>query len=211
MTDPSDRRRQATTANSRLDALVPPPWPTGRRVLTAGLVLLLTMAAVLTVHSGLLGPRLDITADGAGGSVDAADADQLEVERIVPVHNDGWLPLEIEGFEAPDLPDITWNGVDGLPATVEPGATHQIVLKLTVAGCDVDLRGHDTFTFRSRSGVTPARNVQLAAPQSSDPTIRTTYVADDGDELTLPVWPDQPPSWILDAIAPPCQTAPDGY
>lgn len=36
------------------------------------------------------------------------------------------------------------------------------------------------------------------------------FSTSDTRDLVLPVWPDQPPSWILDAIAAPCQSPP-GY
>lgn len=192
----------------RLDSLIPPPWSTARRWLVATGVLTVVAAAVTLVVSGLAGPRL-VHDDGWGGGVDAADPDRLSVERIVPLRNTGWVPVTVESFEPADLENVRWGEVDGLPTTLEPGQTREIVVHLEVGGCDVDLGGYDVYPFRARSGLAPARVVEVDAPHATDPTMRTTYRTDDGD-ITLPTWPDQPPSWILDAIAAPCQTPPDG-
>lgn len=193
----------------RLNSLIPPPWSTSRRYLVALAVLTVVATAVTVVISGLAGPRLAHD-DLGGGGVDAADPDRLAVERIVTLRNEGWLPVTVETFEPADLDDVRWGEVDGLPTTLEPGQTREIVLHLEVAGCNVDVDGYDVYPFRARSGLAPARLVEVDAPHPTDPATRTTYRTDD-DDVTLPAWPDQPPSWILDAIAAPCQTPPDGY
>lgn len=192
----------------RLDQLVPPPWPASRRWLLAVVVLLVIAAVVTLVISGVAGPRLAHDDHWGGGvNVDASDPDRLAVERIVALRNDGWVPVTIESFEPTDLDDISWGGDDGLPVTLQPGQTREIVVHLEVAGCDIHAGGYDVYPFRARSGLAPARVVEVDAPHSTNPTTRTTYQTNDGD-VTVPAWPDQPPSWILDAIAAPCQDEP---
>lgn len=191
----------------QLDELVPPPWGPGRRAATTGAGVAIVVLIIGAVVSGLAGPRLSHAME-PGWSVDGGDPDALEVRRIVPVRNEGWLPVALHGFEPPQLEHVTWGDTIGLPAVVDPGDTHEVTIGLVVHGCDVDLAGFDVFPVRAASGIAPARIVEI--PADSHPTVRTTYETVDGSQpVTLPIWPDQPPSWILDSIEPVCSTPPD--
>jgi hypothetical protein len=195
------------TADQRLDELVPPPWGPGRRAAATGAGVVIVLVLIGAVVSGSAGPRLSHGME-PGWSVDGADRDALAVQRIVPVRNDGWLPVTLDGFEPPPLEHVTWGRTTGLPAVVDPGDTHEVTIGLVVHGCDVDLAGFDVVPIRAASGIAPARIVEI--PADSQPTMRTTYETVDGSQpVTLPIWPDQPPSWILDSIEPVCSTPPD--
>jgi hypothetical protein len=198
----ADERRQ-------VDELLPPPWPTGRRMAVAALALLLVTAGVITVRSGLLVPQLTVT--GWGSNVDAADPERLDAELLVTIHNRGLVPATIEGIELPAVDGVTWSGVPEQQAILGRGGSVQLTVPFVVAGCEVDVGGYDVLPLRAGGPVGPARTVEVAMPTTTDPTMRTTHRADDGSELTLPSWPDQPPSWILDAISGPCLSPPDGF
>jgi hypothetical protein len=194
----------------QVDDLLPPPWPTARRMAVAGVALLLVVGSVVAVRSGVLVPQLTTT--GWGSNVDAADPERLRAELLVTIHNRGLVPATIERIELPAISGVTWGEeVQGQHATVGRGGSVQLTVPFVVAGCDVDVGGSDVLPLRAGGPVGPARTVAVSMPWSTDPTMRTTYQADDGSELTLPSWPDQSPSWILDAIEAPCASPPDGF
>jgi hypothetical protein len=193
----------------QVDELLPPPWPTARRMAVAGALLLLVVASVIFVRSGLLVPQLTTT--GWGSNVDAADPERLRAELLVTIHNRGLVPATIEGIELPAIEGVTWGEVQGQRATVGRGGSVQLTVPFVVAGCEVDVGGFDVLPLRAGGPVGPARAVEVAMPWTTDPTLRTTHRADDGSALTLPSWPDQPPSWILDTIEAPCSTPPDAF
>lgn len=201
----------ATDAGDRrLDELVPPPWGLGRRTVAIGAAFLTVALTIGVVVSGLAGPRLSHTMDW-GGAVDGADPEALVVHRIVAVRNDGWMPVTLLSFAPPALEHVTWGQTVGLPAEVNPGDTHEIIVEFVVSGCEVDMGGFDVFPVRAASGLAPARVVDIPAP-ASRPTTRTTYRTQDSNEtITLPVWPEQPPSWLLDSIDAVCLTPPDQF
>ena len=199
--------RESAGVDERIDTLIPAPWPAWRRTLVVVGLLGLAAGLVAATLSGLAGPRL-AHADAWGADIDAADPERLVVARTVPIRNDGWLAARLESFEPDPLDDVAWLDVDGLPVTLQPGETREVTVRLEVAGCDVDVEGYDVFAFRARGGLAPSRITEVSARHSSDPNRRATYATEDGD-VELPVWPDQQPSWILDAIAAPCQSPPD--
>lgn len=199
----------AGAVGERLDELVPPPWGPGRRALVAvgaGVAVALAVALAL---SGLVGPRLS-HAPSWGGGVDATDPEALAVHRTVPLHNDGWVPVTVEAFVPPGLDDVRWGRARGLPVTLQPGETHEITVEFVVQGCAVDMGGFNTFPVRASSGLAPSRVVEVGPPVPQT-TIRTVHRADDGEQLTLPAWPDQPSSWVLDSIEAPCTTPPERF
>jgi hypothetical protein len=193
----------------QVDDLLPPPWPTARRMTVVGLALLLVAISVIAVRAGVLVPQLTTT--GLGSNVDAADPERLRAELLVTIRNRGLVPATIEGIELPAIDGVTWVEVQGQHATLGRGGSVTLTVPFVVAGCEIDVGGYDVLPLRASGPVGPARTVDVAMPWTTDPTMRTTHQADDGSELTLPTWPDQPPSWILDAISGPCLSPPDGF
>lgn len=182
----------------RLDDLIPAAWPTWRRRLTVTMVLGVVAVMIALVAAGLLGPRL-VHDRGGSAWVDAEDPDHLVGEQGITLRNAGWVTATIHSVELPDLADVTWGEVQGLPIRLEPGETHELLIPLAVAGCDVNLHGYDVLPIHAKSGVAPARVVQVPVRARTDPSERSA------------AWPDQPPSWILDHIAAPCATPADGF
>lgn len=200
----------AAVDRRQLDDLVPPPWPTWRRALVVLAALVAGAAIVVLVRSGVVVPQLSHHSDWGAG-VNGADPERLVAERYVPLRNEGWVPVTLEGLELPELADVTWREVEGLPATLEPGDIHEVVVRFVAHGCEVDVGGYDVFPVRARAGLAPSQVIEVDPPTSRDPTLRTTYRNEDGGEVTLPVWPDQPPSWILDTIDAVCLTPPEEF
>lgn len=201
-----------------LDRLIPPPWSARRRVLLLVAVLAVGALTIATIRSGLVGPWLT---DGqvTGGSVHAGDPEQLVAERHVLVRNSAWMPVTIEAAQLPPLEGVAWGAVQGLPVTLKPGEGQQIVVSFVVEGCEVDMQGYDVLPLQAKSGVAPTRILKLPVIAWSDPRQREHYYIGNEDQavfapaadgwVTLPPWPDQPPSWILDAIHAPCSTPPN--
>lgn len=193
---------------AQLDALIPRPWSARHRWLVIGTIVLAIAGAILGVRSGVFGPQLSVSLPGGG--VDASDPGRLEVEWIVLLRNDGWVRAEVEALAPPDLAAVTWRGADGLPVVLDPGEEREVVVNLDVAGCEVDLRGYDDVPVRASGGLLPSRTVEIAAGTRHDPNQRVVYQDEDGaPDVILPAWPDQAPSWILDAIHAPCASLPD--
>jgi hypothetical protein len=201
-----------------LDQLIPPPWSARRRVVLLLAVLAVGALLIVTLRSGLLGPRL-AEGDVSGGSVQAGDPQQMVAERHVLIRNVAWMPVAIEAAELPPLEGVSWGSVQGLPVTLEPGESHEVVVSFVVAGCEVDVQGYGVLPLRARSGIAQARIVQVPVAAWNDPLQREHYfigaedhplsTVDEDAWMTLPPWPDQPPSWLLDAIHAPCSTPPN--
>lgn len=204
--------RLTESERAQLDMLVPPPWPAGRRivaVVAASTVIALAIGAVVT---GAVGPRLS-HANSSGSAVTGdLDASQLEASRLIILRNDGRFEVDLESLELPQIEGVTWREVQGLPATVAPGEEHQIELSFTTTSCtDIDVEGFNVFPVRAASGFLGSRTVEIAPTGIGHSTSRGTYISDDGTELTLPQWPEQPASWILDTVEPVCTSPPEGF
>ena len=198
----SSKPSTAADRDQRLDELVPAPWPTWWRLVVLGVAVVLAASAITLVRSGAVGPQLRHDS-GYGSTV--TDAPQgLAAERHSPIINAGWLPVTLEAVELPEVPGITWGEIPGLPVTLEPGADHQLVVPFEAVGCQLDVGGYDVFPIRARSGIAPARVVEVRAPFSAEPRGDGIVVGEDGTETRVPGFPDQPPSWILDTLEPHC-------
>lgn len=81
----------------------------------------------------------------------------------------------------PDIDGVTWERINGLPTTLQAGATQEIVIGFAVAGCDVDLGAYDVMPVRAASGLAPSRVVRIPAP-----------------------------GWLMDAVSSACGTPTDG-
>jgi hypothetical protein len=80
----------ATEDQRRLDELVPRPWPLRRRLVALAVALAAVAGLLAVVLSGALGPRLS-HGNGWGSGVTRLDGQQrITVERLTPIHNDGW-------------------------------------------------------------------------------------------------------------------------
>jgi hypothetical protein len=198
------------TATEDLDQLIPPPWSTARRAIAVAVVAAALAGALVVARSGVVIPRLE-HGDGWGSTVDASDPEHLAAERFVHVRNAGWVEATVESLQLPPVDGVTWGEVDGLPTTIEPGGTRDVTVRFTVAGCAVDADGVDGFRLRTGSPFGPTVTVTVPAPDPFDPRARETHDLGDGDSVTLPEWPDQPPSWILDTIHAPCTDPPDTH
>lgn len=186
----------------QVDTRVPPPRLAARRWWTGPALALAVVATILASLSGLLGPRLAWVPDG-GWEASGPHDDRVSALRHITIRNEGWLPVRLRAFEQPDRAGLEWGQVTGVPATIPPGAQHEITVPFTVRSCGIDLAGFNALPLRVSSGLAPARVVGLAAPYNDPPNDRGQV-----DDDQTPPWPDQPPSWILDTIRANCVAPP---
>lgn len=192
----------------QLNQLIPPPWPAKHRRRVAALVAI-TMTAVLAAPlAGLLGPQLAWGPDNGWETTGHIDS-EVTARRYIEIHNDGWLPVTLHALDPPHVGGVEWGPISGVPAAIDPRGVHQISVSFTVTECDIDLGGFNALPLRASSGLVPARTIFLAPPHNDDPNTRTRTTADDGSQVTVPPWPDQPPSWMLDTIQAACTLLPD--
>jgi hypothetical protein len=193
-----------------IDALIPPPWSTARRVVVMLAAVAIVAVVVLVIRSGLFGPQLEHVPSW-GSSVEVTPDGTLVAERLAPIRNAGMLPVELQALELPAIPGLAWEGVVGLPASLAPGEQVEVTIRFRVTECTIDVGGLDTFPIRAESGIAPARVVDVRSTSSDEPEFRA-ITADPTDESTASVvaaWADQPPSWVLDTISAPCLLADD--
>ncbi len=133
---------------------------------------------------------------------------RITVERLTPIHNDGWLPVTRESVAFPAIDGVSWGEVPGLPLTLRPDETHELRVTFEAEGCDLDAGGYDVFAIRAASGLAPSRVVEVAATFSHPWEVPTTFVDENGTETRIPGFPEQPPSWIIDTLADTCLARP---
>lgn len=198
----------AAPTHEELDQLIPPPWPAKRRRRVAASVAITVTAVLAASLLGLLGPQLAWGPDDGWETTGHIDS-EVTARRYIEIHNDSSLPVTLHALDPPHINGVEWGPTSGVPAAIDPRGVHQISVSFTVTDCDIDLAGFNALPLRASSGLVPARTINLAPPYNDDPNARTRTPADDGSEVTVPPWPDQPPSWILDTIRSACTLLPD--
>lgn len=198
----------ATLDPEAIDALMPRPWSPAQRLMVGLVAVALVVGAVLIVRSGLLGPQLEHV-PAWGSNVEAMPDGSLVAERVVPIRNEGMLPIDLQEAALPSIDGLTWLDIAGIPTTLAPGEQLELTVRFEVRNCALDVAGLDALPLLARSGIAPARLVDVRAPSSEEPESRASGVGGGTSEELLAAWAEQPPSWVLDAIAPLCLD-PDG-
>ena len=180
--------------------IVPASWSMRHRWIAAAVVTVVTIGGVAAYETGLLGPQL-AEAPRHGSFVEPRDDGTVLAGLEANLRNEGRTPVTIEALAPPQLDGVRWHPSDQLPVTVPPGAEVPVTVAFEVDGCELDALGYDQLDVHAEGGLLPARAVTVdpvepaAVIEPADTTVAGTSV---------PPWDDQPPSWLLEVLAPIC-------
>ncbi len=180
--------------------IVPASWSMRQRWIAAAVVTAVTIGGVTAYETGLLGPQL-AEAPRHGSFVEPRDDGTVLAGLETNLRNEGRTPVTIEALTPPQLDGVRWRAADELPVTVAPGADAPVTIVFEVDACELDALGYDQLDLRAEAGVLPAREVTVAPVEPAsviEPADAT------GAGTPVPPWDDQPPSWLLEVLAPIC-------
>ena len=169
-----------------------------RRWTVAALVTVVTFGGVAAYETGLLGPRLS-EAPRHGSFVEAGDDGTVRAGLETNLRNDGRVAVTVEALAPPELDGVRWRPTDALPTSLEPGEEATLTIAFEVDACELDAQGYDQLDVTAQGGWLPARQVTV------EPVEPATVVPPvDQGATSVPPWGDQPPSWLLEVLAPIC-------